>query len=98
EVDETAALADDVEQIAMLAGGGVGPFAGRSFRRFPQPHEHRSARRVAHVAHQPVAALAPAIGEIVTAYRLGLSREAVRQLGGVARHHAASRSPMRSTG
>ena len=29
EVEKAAALADDVEQIAMLAGGGVGPFAGR---------------------------------------------------------------------
>ena len=28
EVDEAAAFADDVEQVAMLAGGGVGPFAG----------------------------------------------------------------------
>ena len=31
EVDQAAAFADDVEQIAMLAGGGVGPFAGRPF-------------------------------------------------------------------
>ena len=28
EVDKTAAFADDVEEIAMLAGRGVGPFAG----------------------------------------------------------------------
>ena len=30
EVDQAAAFADDVEQIAMLAGCGVGPFAGRA--------------------------------------------------------------------
>jgi hypothetical protein len=30
EVDQAAAFADDVEQIAMFAGGGVGPFAGRA--------------------------------------------------------------------
>ena len=82
----------------MLAGGGVGPFAGRSLRRLLQPDEHRAARRVARVADQPVAALAPAIGEIVAAHRLGLARETMRQFGSVARHHAASRSPTRSTG
>jgi hypothetical protein len=31
EVDQAAAFADDVEQVAMFAGGGVGPFAGRPF-------------------------------------------------------------------
>ena len=35
EVDQAAALADDVEQIAMLAGGGVGPFAGRALAGSP---------------------------------------------------------------
>ena len=98
EVEKAAALADDVEQVAVLARGGVGPFAGRSLRRLLQPDEHGAARCVAHVADQPVAALAPAIGEIVAAHRLGLARETVRQFGGVARHHAASRSPMRSIG
>ena len=34
EVEKAAAFADDVEQIAMLAGGGVGPFAGGPCRRF----------------------------------------------------------------
>ena len=34
----------------------------------------------------------------MAAHRLGLARETVRQLGSVARHHAASRSPMRSIG
>ena len=34
EVEKAAAFADDVEQVAVLAGGGVGPFAGRSLRQF----------------------------------------------------------------
>ena len=85
EVDKAAALADDVEEIAMFAGGGVGPFAGRAlagFRSF-QPDEHRAAGRVADVADQPVAAFAAAVGEIVAAHRLGIARETVRQFGGV---------------
>ena len=101
EVDEAAALADDVEQIAMLAGRGVGPFAGGALAGFRpvQPDEHGAARRVADVADQPVAALAAAVGEIVAAHRLGLARETVRQIGRIARPcHAASRSAMRATG
>ena len=34
EVDQAAAFPDDVEQVAMLAGGGVGPFAGGAFAAF----------------------------------------------------------------
>ena len=34
EVDE-AAVTDDVEQVAMFAGGGVGPFARRALRSSP---------------------------------------------------------------
>ena len=98
EIEKAAALADDVEQVAVLAGGGVGPFAGRPLGRLLEPDEHRAARRVAHVADQPIAALTAAVGEIVAAYRFGLARETVRQFGSVAGHHAASRSPMRSTG
>ena len=100
EIEKAAAFADDVEQIAVLARGGVGPFAGRAATRLRplEPDEHGAARCIADVADQPIAAFAPAVGEIVAAYRLGLARETVRQFGSVARHHAASRSPMRSTG
>ena len=35
EIEKAAAFADDVEQIAVLAGGGVGPFAGRPLRPTP---------------------------------------------------------------
>src|SRR3546814_21146750 len=51
EVDQAAALADDVEQIAMLAGCGIGPFAGRTLAGLAafQPPEHRSAGAVADI-------------------------------------------------
>src|SRR3546814_10517108 len=72
EVDQAAALADDVEQIAMLAGCGIGPFAGRTLAGLAafQPHEHRSAGAVADIAHQPIAALAMAGRQIMAAHRL----------------------------
>ena len=87
EVDEAAALADHVEQVAMLAGRGVGPFAGGALAGFRscQPDEHGAAGRVPDVADQPVAALAATVGEIVAAHRLGIARETVRQFGGVER-------------
>ncbi len=78
EVDEATALADHIEQIAMFAGGGVGPFAGRSLHRLLEPHEHRAARCVAGVADLPVIALASAVGQVVPAHRLGLPAETVR--------------------
>ncbi len=97
EIEKAAALADDVEQIAVLARGGVGPFAGRApSPTVLEPDEHGAPRCIADVTDQPVAAFAPTVGEVVAAYRLGLAREAMRQFGSVARHHAASRSPTRS--
>ena len=90
EVDQAAAFPDHVEQIAMLAGRGVGPFPGRPFWRLLEPNEHRAARRVAHIAHQSIAALPPSGGEVAAAHRLGVTRETVSQFGGVvACHHAA---------
>ena len=92
KVDEPAALADQVEQIAVFSRGGIGPMPGcaRAELRPAEPDEHRPARRVANVAHRPVAALAPPFGEVMAADRLGVAREAPRQLGSVAR---ASRDP-----
>ena len=57
-----------------------------------EPDEHRPAGRVANVAHRPVAALAPSIGQVMAADRLGGAREAPRQLGSVAGHHATPRA------
>ena len=101
EFGEAAAFADDVEQIAMLAGRRVGPFASGALARFgsSQPDEQGAPWRVADIANQPVAALPPAVGEVMTAHRLGIAREPVRQFGGVERHrYAAARSATRTSG
>ena len=39
EVDELAALSNHIEQVAMLAGGRVGPFAGGSLSQLLEPHD-----------------------------------------------------------
>ena len=83
EVPEPKTLSDDVEQIAVLGGRGVCPFAGRSLRRVVEPHEHRTARTIVDIAHQPVPPFALAVGEIVAAHRLGLTRETACQFGSI---------------
>jgi hypothetical protein len=52
-----------------------------------QPHEHRAARRVAHIADLPVVALTASGRQIVTAHRLGLPAKAVCKFCGVTGHH-----------
>ena len=101
EFGEAAAFADDVEQIAMLAGRRVRPFAsGALAASGPRAADEEGApRRVVDVANQPVATLPPAVGEVVAAHRLGIARETVRQIGGLMAHgYAAARSAMRSSG
>ena len=101
EIGEAAAFADDVEQIAMFAGRRVRPLAGRTLAGVwsSQPHEKGAPRRVADIADQPVAAFSSAVGEVVAAHRLGIAREAVRQIGGLMAHgYAAARSAIRSSG
>src|SRR5690606_10283025 len=83
EVEETEAFADYIEQITMFAGGGIGPFTRRPPGAVMQPHEHRASRAIADVADLPVMALFMAIREVVTANRLGLPAETLRQIGGV---------------
>jgi len=77
-----------------------GPFAGLTAAGVHafQADEHRAARSVPDIADLPVVADATSVGEIVTAHRLGLARETACQLGSIACHQAASRSPMCSTG
>ena len=71
------ALADDVEQVAVLAGRRVGPFAGTAFagRVAGQPHEHRAALRIPGVADLPVVSDPAPVREIMSAHRLGFARE-----------------------
>jgi hypothetical protein len=94
KVEETKAMPNDVQEIAMLAGCGIGPLARRTFRRVVEPHKHRAAAGVVDIPDQPIPPLTLAVGEIVSAHRLGFSPETMCQFGGVAEHHAASRSAM----
>ena len=101
EIGKAAALADDIEEVAVIAGRRVGPFAGRTLAGFWsfQADEQGAAGCIPHVADQPVAALAATVGEIMTAHRLGIAREPVRQFGGIERHrYAPARSATRASG
>ena len=101
KIDEAEAFADHVEQIPMLAGRCVGPFAGSPFPGFRpgQADEHGAAWRIPHIPDLPVIALFAPVREVVAAHRLGLATKTLRQLGSVETcHHAATRSPIRSTG
>ncbi|GEM_PF-4184552 len=79
EIDEAKRLADDVEQIAMVAGGGVGPFPGRTFGGVPEPDIEGAAGAVLRVPDLPVIACPPTGGQVFAADRLGLAAEAMRQ-------------------
>jgi hypothetical protein len=65
EMYQATGFADDVERIAMLTGGGVGPFPGGPLAEVDavQPYKQGAARRVARVSDEPVVAFAAAIGE-----------------------------------
>src|SRR3546814_7087119 len=87
----------------MFAGGCVGPFARRaaSVVRAGKPDIETAARRVTGITDQPVAALTMPLRQIVTAHRLGLIAETLRQLTCLIRqtaHYAAARSPTRWIG
>jgi hypothetical protein len=76
---------DEVEEIAMLARGGVGPFAGGALPavRSCEANKQATARRIGDIANDPVATLATSVGEVAAAHRLGITREAARQIGGL---------------
>ena len=101
EFGEAGGFADDVEEIAMFARRRVRPLASGTLAslRPMQPDEEGAPGRIPDIAHQPVAALPTAVGQVVAAHRLGIAREAVRQIGGLITHgYAAARSAMRSSG
>ena len=79
EVDQTKRVPDHVEQIAIFTRGRVLPFTGNAFYAVVQPDEHRPASGVSDIANLPVIALFAPIRKIVTAHRLSLSAETLRQ-------------------
>ena len=74
-------LADDVQQVAVLAGGLVGPLAGLAGR--DEADVQRAAGGALDVAADPVAALLAAARQVVAAHRLGVARKRGGQFGGV---------------
>ena len=77
EVAKPKTFADDVEQIAVLAGRGVGPLAGAG--PFGESWSRTNIEWPGELWTSPTSQyprpLALAIGEIMTAHRLGLARE-----------------------
>src|SRR5690606_41133472 len=99
-----AADRDNIEQIAMIAALGIGPFAGLAapFGGRDQTNIEAATRRVADVADQPVSAFLTAIGEIMPTYAFAILGEARSDLTGRALHdrtpQAALRMDSRSIG
>ena len=79
------AVANDIEQVAVFAGGGVGPFAGRA--RAVQAHVQRAPAGAVEIPGHPITALAAAVGQVAAADGFGATRERGGGLGGV--HGAA---------
>ncbi len=71
--------------------------AGAGFRS-AEPDEHRPAGRIANVAHQPVAALATPVEQVMAANGLGMAREAVGEIRGRVSHDWTALSAMLRSG
>ena len=83
-------MADDVEQIAVLTGRGVDPFARRA--RWSKTHPHRTTLRAVDVAYRPVPSGAASGGEVLPADLLGALGERRGKGGEIAMGvHAQSR-------
>ena len=78
KLKETATFPDDIEQISVLAGRRIGPFACCALPRIgpAQPNEHRPAGRVARVSDDPVSANPSPIRKIMSADNFRALREA----------------------
>ena len=89
EVEKARRCADQIEQIAVLAGGGIRPAARGTPAGFRacQTHEHRAAGSVSHIAHQPVVSGTMARGQVMAADCLGLPAKTDRQIGRVTMGH-----------
>ena len=99
EVDKAERLADDVEEVAVLSRRAIGPLSCRAFGGVLETDIQRASGGVLDIPDQPVVAGATAGRQVFAADRLGLSAETDCQIGSIVTgHHAASRSPIRSTG
>jgi hypothetical protein len=92
-----AARGDDVEEIAMIAGRGIGPFSRRpTVSARAEPHIETSPGRVSNVANHPVMAFSAAVGEIAAAHSLGILPEASRYVGSWTAHAGLLQAALRS--
>jgi hypothetical protein len=98
EAGQAAIEGDQIEKIAMLARRGVGPFAcgSASMVGAVKPDEQAAAGSVGDVAHEPVAACAAPVAEIVATHGVGLRGETAREIGDGARHGGAPQSAARA--
>jgi hypothetical protein len=82
-LNEAAAFPDDVEQIAVFSGRGIGLLASCSLppMTLAQPNEHGPAARLVNVTDDPIAANAPAIGKILPADEFGPLGEPAGEIG-----------------
>ena len=69
-------MTDNVEQVAMIAGGSIGPFTGWAFLAIDQTDLETAPRCVVDIADQPVTPLPAPVRQIAAAYRLGLLAKA----------------------
>lgn len=87
EFEQAAAFPDNVKQIPMLAGRPVCPLAcNTASSPGSEPNEHRPARRIADVAHHPVAPDAAAVGKVVAADEFSPLGEPAGEIGCLERH------------
>ena len=88
--------ADQVEQVAMLAGRGIGPFTAPARRR--KAHEERAAHAAAGVAGGPVIALPAAPGQVAPADVFGTRSQGGGEPGGVHGVRSRAGAPARFEG
>ncbi|BBB14043.1 dihydroorotase [Sphingopyxis sp. FD7] len=83
-----AARGDDIEKIAMIAAGGIGPFASgpKTVGGARKANVKAATRRIMDVTDQPIMSLAASMGEISAANRLGIVGKASRDLRCRTRH------------
>jgi hypothetical protein len=88
ECVEAPAAGDDVQEVAMLAGGEVDPLTCRAFTGVSAFEAHRKAasRGIFGIADAPGVALATPIGEIGATNGFGVVRQATREIGGTVGH------------
>lgn len=94
-IDVTATGRDHIEQVAMFAARGIGPFARPAARltRRRQEKVKAATGRPPDIADKPVAAFAATVGEIVAAHGLGIFGEAARQFTGWTFHAGLLQRP-----